>query len=283
MTDPVADHPRVAVIGDVGGHLGELRAELARLGVPEEGRGPLPPGLSVVQVGDLVHRGPDSEEVVRQVDGYLRQQPGRWVQLIGNHEAQYVRRAAFQWSPALDPRAADRVQAWWREGLMVPAVGLSVDGEQLLVTHAGVTSAFWRSVLGAPASVAETVTAIHGLGDDPALFRAGCMMQGRDPDPLAGPLWAAAASELAVSWAGETLPFSQVHGHSSAWDWDAGVWRLPPDLAAHAHLDEDDRHVTLTLPGGRIVGVDPDHRATPRSPWRGWEAGGPQAVVEVIR
>ena len=35
---------RLAVIGDVGGHVDALRAELARLGVPGEGDGPLPPG-----------------------------------------------------------------------------------------------------------------------------------------------------------------------------------------------------------------------------------------------
>jgi hypothetical protein len=267
---------RIAVVGDVGGHAGALRAELARLGVPDEGRGPIPADLTVVQVGDLVHRGPDSEEVVRQVDGYLRRQPGRWVQLIGNHEAQYVRPRTFQWSPALDPSAADRVRAWWREGLMRPAVALTADGESLVVTHAGITEPFWRSVLGAPATAAEIAAAVVALGraDDPALFRAGCMLQGRAADPLAGPLWAAAASELVASWTGEELPVSQVHGHSSAYDWESLAWRLPDALVAGARLDAEAKHVTVVLPGGRIVGIDPDHRATPRAPWRSWVVAG---------
>lgn len=268
----VTDGARVAVIGDVGGHAGELRAELARLGVPDEGRGPIPDDLVVVQVGDLVHRGPDSEEVVRQVDGYLRQQPGRWVQLIGNHEAQYVRPATFQWSPVLDPSASDRVQAWWREGLMVPAVALRAGAEEYVVTHAGLTEGFWRTVLGAPRTAADTVASLAGLvaADDPVLFRAGCMLQGRGPDPLAGPLWAAAAGELVPSWAAVPLPVSQVHGHSSAYDWTGGAWQLAPELAARATRDEAARHVTVTLAGGRIVGVDPDHGSTPAGPWRSW-------------
>ncbi|GAA3646089.1 hypothetical protein GCM10022237_01970 [Nocardioides ginsengisoli] len=266
----------IAVIGDVGGHAAALRDELARLGVPDDGRGPIPADLTVVQVGDLVHRGPDSEEVVRQVDGYLRRQPGRWVQLIGNHEAQYVRPRAFQWSPALDPSASDRVRSWWREGLMRPAAALSVDGESFVVTHAGITAPFWRDVLGAPTSAAEIAAALAALAraDAPALFRAGCMLQGRDADPLAGPLWAAAATELTASWIGAELPVSQVHGHSSAYDWESKAWRLPADLVADARLDEDAKHVTVVLPGGRIVGVDPDHRATARTPWRAWVVSG---------
>lgn len=267
---------RHVVIGDVGGHAGALRAELARLGVPDEGRGPLPDDLVVVQVGDLVHRGPDSEEVVRQVDGYLRRQPGRWVQLIGNHEAQYVRPAAFAWPTPLDPAAVDRVRAWWREGLMVPATVLP---SGVLVTHAGLTEGFWREVLGAPSSARAIADALTGLAadDDPALFRAGCMLQGREPDALAGPLWAAAASELVASWAGAgvPLPADQVHGHSSAYDWESGAWRLPPALAVRSHLDADAKHVTVDLPaGGRLVGVDPDHGAAPRTPWRSWPASG---------
>ena len=64
---PTGDLPprgaRVAVIGDVGGHLAELRRELVRLGADEE-TGELPDDLTIVQVGDLVHRGPDSAGVV---------------------------------------------------------------------------------------------------------------------------------------------------------------------------------------------------------------------------
>ena len=90
------DAPRVAVIGDVGGHLAALRFELFRLGADPH-TGTLPPGLTVVQVGDLVHRGPDSEGVVALVDRYLREQPGQWIQIVGNHEAFYLTEPMFHW------------------------------------------------------------------------------------------------------------------------------------------------------------------------------------------
>jgi len=45
---------RIAVIGDVGGHLGQLEAALAALGATGGDRR-LPDDLTVVQVGDLIN------------------------------------------------------------------------------------------------------------------------------------------------------------------------------------------------------------------------------------
>ena len=147
---------RVAVVGDVGGHRRELRAELLRLGAdPHTGR--LPADLTVVQVGDLVHRGPDSEGVIGLVDGYLRHQPDQWVQLVGNHEAQYLRDPAFAWRQRLDAATADILRRWWADGRMRVAAAITGhgrgDGDDILVTHAGLTAAFWREDLGAPEQV----------------------------------------------------------------------------------------------------------------------------------
>ncbi|WP_233594971.1 metallophosphoesterase [Amycolatopsis sp. WAC 04169] len=73
---------RVAIIGDVGGHPDQLRRALAWLGATGER---LPPDLTVIQVGDLVDRGPDSTGVLDIVANLL--DDGRWIQLAGNHEA----------------------------------------------------------------------------------------------------------------------------------------------------------------------------------------------------
>ncbi|ORA39184.1 metallophosphoesterase [Mycobacterium aquaticum] len=61
---------RIAVIGDVGGHALALRDELTRLGAHPDGS--LPEDLLVIQVGDLIHRGPDSAQVLDLVEHYLR-------------------------------------------------------------------------------------------------------------------------------------------------------------------------------------------------------------------
>jgi hypothetical protein len=54
---------RLAVVGDVGGHVDELYRALVGLGMHGESTR-LPDGLVVCQVDDLVHHGPASDGVV---------------------------------------------------------------------------------------------------------------------------------------------------------------------------------------------------------------------------
>lgn len=264
---------RVAVIGDVGGHLEELRAELLRLGADPTSRR-LPPDLIVVQVGDLVHRGPDSVGVLELVDGYLEAQPDQWIQLVGNHEAQYLRRPAFDWPERLDDQAAATLTRWWVDGRMLAAVAIRSPNsspintgreEQFLITHAGLTSGFWRSVLDRLTGADRAAAAINSLigTHEDVLFNGGQMLGSGRPDQLAGPIWAAAGPELVSSWLGVRLPFSQIHGHSTLRDWGKAntVSRL-------TSTDEATRHEVTTLDGGRIIGVDPGHGTQPRRPWR---------------
>lgn len=79
----------VAVFGDLSGHLEPLLGALDELGV-DLATACVPDGLVIVQVGDLVHHGPDGDSIVALVDRLLHQNPGRWAQLLGNHEAQHV-------------------------------------------------------------------------------------------------------------------------------------------------------------------------------------------------
>ena len=98
--------------------------ELVRLGAdPSSGR--LPEDLHVVQVGDLVHRGPDSDQVVALVDSYLTHQPDQWTQLVGNHEMQYLREPAFEWPERLHSHAIDTVRRWWDAGQLTVAAALA--------------------------------------------------------------------------------------------------------------------------------------------------------------
>lgn len=263
---------RLAVIGDVAGHLDDLRAELRRLGAdPDTGR--LPDDLTVVQVGDLVHRGPESDAVIALVDRCLTHQPRRWVQLVGNHEAQYLREPVFEWPERISDRSRDTLRRWWAEGLMRAATWAGSDGEEFLVTHAGLTHAFWRDVLAAPAGAEQAATAINSLigTDDDALFRTGVLLRGRRRPGGPGPVWSSAGTELVPGWLSTALPFSQVHGHDSIFDWDRRRFRADDEIARLTVLDEQAKHVSTVLPGGRIIGVDPGHGSRPRRPWRAWE------------
>ena len=113
---------RIAVIGDVGGHAESLRQELARLGARPDGS--LPEDLIVVQVGDLIHRGSDSAEVVNIVDRYLRTQPAQWIQLIGNHEAHYLQPPVFVWPETLSRKHIRILNRWWQNGAAAVAAAV---------------------------------------------------------------------------------------------------------------------------------------------------------------
>jgi hypothetical protein len=90
-------------------------------------------------------------------------------------------------------------------------------------------------------------------------------------DALAGPVWASGCAELVPSWLDHTLPFSQVHGHTSLNDWGSGGSRADARVRVLTHVDETAKHETTTLQGGRILGVDPGHGHLPRPAWQAWE------------
>jgi hypothetical protein len=266
------DVRRVAVIGDIGGHRHALATELGRLGA-DPSTGALPADLAVVQVGDLVHRGPDSEGVVALIDGYLAQQPGQWVQLVGNHEAQYLRDPVFDWPERVDGATAEMLRRWWATGLMRVALAVQAITGDFLITHAGVTSEFWQDELAAVPSAAEAAYALNvlGTGTGDAVFRAGEMLGRRAPSWSAGPLWASAPNELLPSWLGVPLPFNQIHGHTSVHDWEKRVKRGGMDVTFRTKGNPDTKHESTRLEGGLIIGIDPCHGHEPRSPWRALE------------
>ena len=264
---------RIAVIGDVGGHLVELSAELARLGV-DPGAG-LPEDLVVIQVGDLVHRGPDSDGVIRLVDQHLQDQQAQWIQLIGNHESIYLTLPAFICPKRIRARSSRTLQRWWKDGRAVVAAAVETDDESFLVTHAGVTAAFWADQLGAPVDAKEAARRINALAaaNDYALFRSGCLLTGR-VNPHAGPLWADTARELVPGWLDRQMPFSQVHGHTTMINWRERD--LPPEspMSAVTSIDAVAKHETVWIEGRRLIGIDPGHLTTPVTPWRALELDG---------
>lgn len=75
------------IIGDIHGEHGALRAVLAALGYNDEGQHPQ--GRSLVFVGDLCDRGPDSPGVVARVRRLV--EDGRAVAILGNHELNLIR------------------------------------------------------------------------------------------------------------------------------------------------------------------------------------------------
>lgn len=252
---------RLAIIGDVGGHPDQLSQALRSLGAVD---GLLPPDLVVIQVGDLVDRGPDSLGVLDIVARLLDEQPEQWIQLTGNHEAQYLHEDTVFWREPLAAEGVARLRGWWADGrLRVAAAVRTADGDELLVTHAGLTLASWRR-LGEPWSAAEAADSLNER--PPLIWQDG--EHGRDEQ--AGPLWAESGAALHEPWMGYpgVVPFGQVHGHSSIVSFADQRWRCTGRIRNRASVDWQARHVRVRVGGRLLIGVDPRHGRTGAAGWR---------------
>ncbi|MEE4185862.1 MAG: metallophosphoesterase [Gammaproteobacteria bacterium] len=89
LIQPLADGP-LDIVGDIHGEIGALTALLGHLGYTADGRHPA--GRTLVFVGDLVDRGPDSPAVLEQVSELVRS--GRAQCILGNHELSLLREDA---------------------------------------------------------------------------------------------------------------------------------------------------------------------------------------------
>ncbi len=253
---------RVVVVGDVGGHPQPLRAALTGLGAGDDGRD-LPLDVTVVQVGDLVDRGPDSTEVLKLVGWYLQHRPQQWIQLVGNHESQYLSGGSFFWPERLPDADADLLRAWWKDGSLQVAAAVRTDqADELLISHAGLTVGAWQQ-LGEPMSAAAAAQLLNQR-PEPLIWHGGDLARAPAVDPAAGPLWADAGWELYEPWLshhahGGFVPFGQVHGHSQIVNFDAREWRCPGRVRQRTTVDWHARHVQVRIGGRRFTGVDPKH------------------------
>ncbi len=257
----------VVVIGDVGGHPDQLRWALSHIGARGE-RLVLPDDVIVVQVGDLVDRGPDSSGALRLVREYLDRQLDQWVQLVGNHEGQYLPGGTRFWPGAIAQEDARMLVSWWDRRMMnVAAAVRTAEGDDLLVTHAGLTLSCWQE-LGEPLTAGS---AARLLNDRPApmIWSGGVVAVGGS----AGPLWAEAGWELYEPWlrhhaAGGSVPFGQIHGHSAIVRYADQTWRCPERVRQRATVDWTARHVRVRVGGCQFLGVDPKHGRRGAASWR---------------
>jgi hypothetical protein len=268
---------RIAVIGDIGGHPDQLHQALTMVGVAGDGR--LPDDLTVVQVGDLVHRGPDSAGVLAIVRGYLEDQPEQWIQLAGNHESQYLPGGTSFWPDHLNSAGAHLLRAWWADGrLRVAAAVRTPDLGDLLITHAGLTVGAWRA-LGEPPTAAAAADLLNQR-PEPLIWSGN----GSAIDTAAGPLWAEAGWELYEAWMGYhaqggMIPFNQVHGHSSIAIYRDRTWRCPGRVRQRATADWEARQVRVRIGGRVFICVDPKHGRQGAPRWRPLVLAGAEALL----
>lgn len=221
---------RTAFLGDVHAHLPDLLAALHSLGVRFDGPGvdgiSWPEDLWVVQVGDQVHKGPDTLAVLRLRDELVEASGGRFIDLFGNHEAQYILGPRFfpfeSGVASLLRRDTHRRVAVAVAATPDPAAA-NASPRMILATHAGLTADFWQRFCAASSDVHHVASHLNRMWHSRRreILDTGVMLGAHQPWLLAGPLWAHPGLELVPSWeayrqsSGVLPPFDQVSGHAN--------------------------------------------------------------------
>lgn len=284
---------QAAVIGDIHGDYGAFLAALSTVGVEchnlceaesedERGRhGCWPENLWVVQLGDQIHRGEDGDLVLKLRNKLRAHSSGRFVDLWGNHEAQYRGGPRF-WRTRNDHINPDHIDP---DTSRAAAAAIVTERRVWIASHAGITRGWLdaarektQSDFADPAEIAVEANR-QWIRRDPALLRSGVMLGsvGRfHPGAVnhaAGPLWAELGQEVLDSWgSGEGLDFSQIVGHSRIFDWEGNTatWQARVDGVA-VKQDREKRHSIVEFARQhdragqphQLVCVEPQH--SPRS------------------
>lgn len=234
-----------------------MRDALASIGA-DPVTGTIPRDVVVVQVGDLVRVADDpldSVDCLRVADLFMARSPGQWVQLFGNHELALLggpRR--LNW-PAPSPVEDDcvRVLERWRNER---AACLAVAVGDVFVSHAGLPESSWR-LLGCPASAGLAADLINDqMSRSVDGTVRGGQLTGVPFVPSADVTWPEVGWELCLPWLRVGgAPFSQVHGHNSAWNWALGAWwpGMPAEVVDATVVDHAVRRCVCELPDGHVM------------------------------
>lgn len=257
---------RAFVFGDTGGHAKQLFARLRLLGINTE-TGEIPTDTHIIHVGDLIHRGPRSADIIEFLIKVYKANPENWTQLIGNHEAQHLSLAPRFWScNCYEQGIVKNLQYLYHRGFLKMATSVrgSIQGfdeiklsEETLVTHAGLTHGLFSQIFGDKNPNARDVA--ETINRNPFIATAsGEMLTGRT-NKSAGILWAQVTNELHASWEHRELPFSQVHGHNALFSFTRELWYPNVSDSVKNECVKNERAFAVARPftGGAIISIDP--------------------------
>ena len=270
--------PTTVVVGDVGGHLTFLETVLMNDAGWDRQTGLLPANVDVVLVGDLVHKGSQSDECVQLVWNLLQNNPRNSQLLLGNHEAHYLGGPDLSDRKGVHPPISEKSQnylwrLWVSERMNVAHCLNSVELGPVLITHGGLTAGFWRE-LGSPETPDLTAERLNALPREERspVFRPGALLTGR-VDFACGPLTPRTGAELAaswLSWEADHLPFSQIHGHEGVYLFDTHAFHddVPESVKARSTLDRERRFSQVDIGTQTLLSIDPVLGVTPPADYR---------------
>lgn len=266
----------VHVFGDTGGHFAPFIQGLKAIGVDVE-NSIIPENITIIHLGDLIHKGAYSNELVIYVNQLIENNPGRWIQLFGNHEFQHIKGAPYFWRCDCDTNTKALLRKWYREGKAKPSHFLNqpftfnvpkslhfdetdFESKGILFSHAGLTANFF-SEIGSPVDAESASNAINNLPVD-VVTQPGIMLTGQQW-MMPGPAWALSTAEVFNSWIlnKRTPPFHQVHGHSPAFNWQRNEWWAGTSklFRKDSKLAPETRHIYTKVNGSLQICCDPGY------------------------
>jgi hypothetical protein len=266
------------VIGDIGGQLDIFEQSLRSVGVNTETMS-IPEGVTVVQLGDVIrmHDSPhlDNLSVLALVNGLRRNNPGRYIQLWGNHEygALHFHLPGTHWR--VEDRHRSALTAAMQDWLDAGRTDVAVAVGDTLITHAGLTHGYWQFI-GSPNNAADAADALNLLSRELISTKArapyGYILNRYTAELDTNVLWAEAATETYPSWlvTDDEMPFNQVHGHDTPYSHEYSRLKphTPRAVAERLSVDKEKRRTVFRVDGRTITCVDWTlGEGTHQSPW----------------
>lgn len=263
------------VFGDTGGHYRQLKAGLEVIGFnPDTNK--LPKDVVVVHCGDLMHKGPNSAAVLYMVNRIMEHNPGQWIQLLGNHEYQYLGGIPF-WRETIDPDAIEMLQRWYFEGkvrnafaitepaefhnLVISKRGYETPEKPIILTHAGITRQYWNKFLQSETDAATVVRMLNNFNPNQIGAPGAIIGSSNTVEFPAGPVWALGVEEVYESWKSQpNMPFIQVHGHTTPYSHSFGRWwSRDKDFKLASKVNPDRRTVVTVVSDSIQIAIDPGY------------------------
>lgn len=263
------------VFGDTGGHYRQLKAGLEAIGYNSETH-KLPEDVVVVHCGDLLHKGPNSAAVIFMVNRIMKHNPGQWIQLLGNHEYQYLGGIPF-WRENIDRDAIAMLQQWYFEGkvrnafaitepaefhdLVISKRGYPTPDKPIILTHAGITRQYWKKFLQSETDVEALVRMLNNFNPNQISAPGAIIGSNNTADSPAGPVWALGVEEVWDSWKLQPhIPFIQVHGHTTPYSHKLGRWwSRDKKFVLASKINPDRRTVVTAISDSIQVAIDPGY------------------------
>lgn len=266
------------VFGDTGGHYRQLKAGLEAIGY-DPTTNKLPRNVVVIHCGDLLHKGPNSAAVIYMVDRIMEHNPGQWIQLLGNHEYQYLGGIPF-WREVIDPDAISMLQRWYFEGkvrnayaitepaefqnLVISKRGYETPEKPIILTHAGITHQYWNKFLKSETDASTVVRMLNNFNPNQIGAPGAIIGSGNTTEFPAGPVWALSVEEVWNSWQSQsTVPFIQIHGHTTPYSHSLGRWfSRDREFTKSSKVNPERRTVVTVVADSIQVAIDPGYEKT---------------------